>query len=270
MPAFEPSSAAPCACTSTRRDCWITGFIMPLPALLEHSHAAWGFLLPCKASLKSPTAFPGCRSVTRASPELCLVAVLQEAKSWAVQVSQEGRQAALIIPGDCITSPLFWLGFLFPTFNLNRCRQSVAFKQYFVTLSYREEAPGFISVWAYQPQRSPSWICSLESVAFYSFNWPACFLWERFLTIWGLVRIPRNCAGICTPQVQHREEGHRGTRVCQTPSRPAQTPAARSVVAFQSTLLLYFGAWNSYIEHKIQNKPFCCPTAISEIKDTLR
>lgn len=151
MPAFEPSSALPCVCTNTRRDCWITGFIIPLLAILEHSHAAWGFLLACKASLQSPTTFPGCRSVTRVSPAFCLVAELQEARGRAVQVSQEGRQAALIIPGDCITSPLFWLGFLFPTFNLNRCRQSVAPELYFVTTSYRKEAPSFISVWAYQP-----------------------------------------------------------------------------------------------------------------------
>lgn len=183
MPAFERSSAVPCAWTSTRHDCWITGFIMPLPPILELSHAAWGFLLACKASPKSPTTFPGCRSVTRASPEFCLVAVLLEASSWAVQVSQEGRQATLIIPGDCITSPLFWLGFLFPTFNLNRCRQSVAPKLYFVTLSYCKEAPGFISVWACQSQRSSAWICSLESVAFYSFNLLVHLLQELFLMV---------------------------------------------------------------------------------------
>lgn len=180
---LEPSSALPCLCTSTRCDCWITGFIMPLLAILEHSHAAWGFLLACKASLKPPTAFPGCRSVTSASPTFCLVAVLQEARSRAVQVSQEGRQAAPIIPGDCITSALFWLGLLFPTFNLNRCWQSVAPKLCFVTLSYRKEAPGFISVWAYQSQRSPAWICSLEFVAFYSFDLLARLLREHFLTV---------------------------------------------------------------------------------------
>lgn len=40
MPAFELSSALPCVCTRERRDCWLTGFTVPLLAVLEHSHAA--------------------------------------------------------------------------------------------------------------------------------------------------------------------------------------------------------------------------------------
>lgn len=58
-----------------------------------------------------------------------------KARSPGVQVSQEAKQAALIIPGDCITSALFGLGFftshLLPThahaaFNPDGCRRRAA------------------------------------------------------------------------------------------------------------------------------------------------
>lgn len=59
----------------------------------------------------------------------------RKARSPGVQVSQEAKQAALIIPGDCITSALFGLGFftshLLPAhahaaFNPDGCRRRAA------------------------------------------------------------------------------------------------------------------------------------------------
>lgn len=127
-----------------------------------------------------------------------------EARSRAAQVSQEVQQAALIIPGDCITSALFWFGFLFPTFNLNRRQQSVARspKLHFVTLGYiallTVRRPHALSKCKHT---SPS-VALHESAAWNVWHFiPLIFLcaYLKNFVFWRLVRIPQNCRGACTP-----------------------------------------------------------------------
>lgn len=140
MPAFDLGSDLPYMYINTQQPCW-------------QSYNTYTIASYTRTPTGKP-ALPSCLQIkpqvidyisqvvdlqlTRARQIFCLVAVLREARSQAAQVSQEAQQAALIIPGDCITSALFWLRFLFPTFNLNRGQQSVAHspKLHFVTLRY--------------------------------------------------------------------------------------------------------------------------------------
>lgn len=184
------------------------------------------------------------------------------------------QQAALIIRGDCITSALFLLGFSFPTFNLNRCQQSVAHspKLYFATSSYivllTVRRPHALSKCKHT---SPSTALH-ESAAWNSWYLiPLTFLWAYLKNIFcdrqqRLARIPRNCWGICTCPKPSTQKWYTQT------SGSVKHPACwlQHQLRFQLLLfnLLYYSILELY--HQIQNKLFSCLTAISQINDTLR
>lgn len=104
-------------------------------------------------------------------------------------------------------------------------------------------------------------------MAFYSFDFLTRLLEEHFFDgRQRLVRIPRNCRGICTSPKPSIQKWY--TKTLGSVKHPARQ--LEQQLHFQ--LLLFNLLYNSILElyHKIQNKLFSCPTAISEIKDTLK
>lgn len=109
MPAFDLSSDLPYMYINIQQPCW-------------QSYNTYTIASYTRTPTGKP-ALPSCLQIkpqvidyisqvvdlqlTRARQIFCLVAVLREARSQAAHVSQEAQQAALIIPGDCITSALF-------------------------------------------------------------------------------------------------------------------------------------------------------------------